>query len=168
MGQRSTTLVITRRFHLQNLNNSVEYLRSLGRLVPFDFLFQSFWLIVSYHFSDLASPISRSRSGAKTNTPAIYLYWTFDQAFYLCRIGTNTTALRSNSWAASNFRAQIRYRFILRTWFSLTTLRGLVRSQSCLVRQNWTKKRECSTGTTVNKNRNYIDNCFSHSPSLRL
>lgn len=56
------------------------------------------------------------------------------------------------------FRA---YRFILRTRFSLTTPRGLVR-------QNWTKKRECSTGTTVNKNRNYIDNCFSPYPSLRL
>jgi hypothetical protein len=47
-------------------------------------------------------------------------------------------------------------------------LRGLVRSQSCLVRRNWTKKRECSTGTTANKDRNYIDNCSSPSPSLRL
>lgn len=47
-------------------------------------------------------PIKASGAkGAKTNTPAIYLYWTFDQAFYLCRIGTNTTALRSNSWAAA-------------------------------------------------------------------
>ncbi|OIT35518.1 hypothetical protein A4A49_59476 [Nicotiana attenuata] len=43
-----------------------------------------------------------------------------------------------------------RYRFILRTWSSLTTLRGLVRSQSCLVTRNWTKKRECSTETTAN------------------
>lgn len=61
-----------------------------------------------------------------------------------------------------------RYRFILRTWSSLTTLRGLVKSQSCLVRRNWTKKRECSTGTTANKDRNYIDNSSSPSPSLRL
>ncbi|CAK9188161.1 unnamed protein product [Ilex paraguariensis] len=53
-----------------------------------------------------------------------------------------------------------RYRFILRTWSSLTTLRGLVR-------RNFTKKRECSTGTTANKDRNYIDNCSSPSPSLR-
>jgi len=60
-----------------------------------------------------------------------------------------------------------RYRFIPRTWSSLTTLRGLVRSQSCLVRRNWTKKRECSTGTTANKDRNYIDNCSSLSPALR-
>jgi len=57
-----------------------------------------------------------------------------------------------------------RYRFIPRTWSSLTTLRGLVRSQSCLVRRNWTNKRECSTGTTANKDRNYIDNCSSPSP----
>lgn len=69
---------------------------------------------------------------------------------------------------ASNFRTVHRYRFILRTWSNFTTLRGLVRSQSCLVRRNWTKKRECSTGTTANKDRNYIDNCSSLSPSLRL
>ncbi|KAF3625009.1 cytochrome c maturation protein CcmB [Capsicum annuum] len=43
-----------------------------------------------------------------------------------------------------------RYRFIPHTWSSLTTLRRLVRSQSCLVRRNWTKKRECSTGSTAN------------------
>ena len=68
---------------------------------------------------------------------------------------------------ASNFRTVHRYRFILRTWSNFTTLRGLVRSQSCLVRRNWTKKRECSTGTTANKDRNYIENCSSLSPSLR-
>jgi hypothetical protein len=43
---------------------------------------------------------------------------------------------------ASNFRTVHRYRFILRTWSNFTTLRGLVRSQSCLVRLYWTKQRK--------------------------
>ncbi len=43
---------------------------------------------------------SFSLGSAKTNKHACYLlYWTFDQAFYPCRIGT--TALRSNSGAAA-------------------------------------------------------------------
>ena len=90
------------------------------------------------------------------------LYWTFDQAFYPCRIGTNhhCTALEQLSGRRPATSVH-RHRFILRTWSSLTTLRGLVR-------RNWTKKRECSTGTTANKDRNYIDNCSSPSPSLRL
>lgn len=64
---------------------------------------------------------------------------------------------------ASNFRAQIQIHssYLVQ---SLTTLRGLVRSPSCLVRRNQTKKGECSTGTTADKDRNYIDNCSSPSP----
>nr|YP_006291826.1 orf42 [Daucus carota subsp. sativus]AEY81180.1 orf42 [Daucus carota subsp. sativus] len=103
----------------------------------------------------------------KQNEHACYLlYWTPDQALYLCRIGTNTTALEQLSGRRPATSVH-RYRFILHTWSSLTTLRGLVRSQSCLVRRNWAKKKECSTGTTANKDRNYIDNCSSPSPSLR-
>lgn len=97
------------------------------------------------------------------------LYWTFDQAFYPCRIGTNHHCIALEQLSGRRPATSVhRYRFILRTWSNFTTLRGLVRSQSCLVRRNWTKKRECSTGTTANKDRNYIDNCSSPSPSLRL
>lgn len=97
------------------------------------------------------------------------LYWTFDQAFYPCRIGTNHHCIALEQLSGRRPTTSVhRYRFILRTWSNFTTLRGLVRSQSCLVRRNWTKKRECSTGTTANKDRNYIDNCSSPSPSLRL
>lgn len=97
------------------------------------------------------------------------LYWTFDQAFYPCRIGTNHHCIALEQLSGRRPATSVhRYRFILRTWSNFTTLRGLVRSKSCLVRRNWTKKRECSTGTTANKDRNYIDNCSSPSPSLRL
>jgi len=97
------------------------------------------------------------------------LYWTFDQAFYPCRIGTNHHCIALEQLSGRRPATSVhRYRFILRTWSNFTTLRGLVRSQSCLVRRNWTKKRECSTGTTANKDRNYIENCSSPSPSLRL
>lgn len=97
------------------------------------------------------------------------LYWTFDQAFYPCRIGTNHHCIALEQLSGRRPATSVhRYRFILRTWSNFTTLRGLVRSQSCLVRRNWTKKRECSTGTTANKDRNYIDNFSSPSPSLRL
>ena len=97
------------------------------------------------------------------------LYWTFDQAFYPCRIGSNHHCIALEQLSGRRPATSVhRYRFILRTWSNFTTLRGLVRSQSCLVRRNWTKKRECSTGTTANKDRNYIDNCSSPSPSLRL
>lgn len=121
-----------------------------------------------------AAPISRSRSGAKTNTPATYCTGPSTRHYTLVESEPTTTVLRSNSWAAagqqSNFRTVHRYRFILRTWSNFTTLRGLVRSQSCLVRLtllNKAKKRECSTGTTANKDRNYIDNSSSLSPALR-
>lgn len=94
---------------------------------------------------------------------------TFDQAFYPCRIGTNHHCIALEQLSGRRPATSVhRYRFILRTWSNFTTLRGLVRSKSCLVRRNWTKKRECSTGTTANKDRNYIDNCSSPSPSLRL
>jgi len=97
------------------------------------------------------------------------LYWTFDQAFYPCRIGTNHHCIALEQLSGRRPATSVhRYRFILRTWSNFTTLRGLVRSQSCLVRRNWTKKRECSTGTTANKDRNYIENSSSPSPSLRL
>lgn len=71
---------------------------------------------------------------------------------------------------ASNFRTVHRYRFILRTWSNFKTLRGLVRKKSVLFGKtllNKAKKRECSTGTTANKDRNYIDNCSSLSPAWR-
>lgn len=50
----------------------------------------------------------------------------------------------SGRWPATSVPENGRgHRFMIRTWSSLTTLRGLVR-------RNWTKKRECSTGTTSN------------------
>ena len=91
--------------------------------------------------------------------------WTFDQAFYPCRIRTNHHCIALEQLSGRRPATSVhRYRFILPTWSNLTTLRGLVRSQSCLVRWNWTKKRECLTGTTVNKDCNYIDNCSSCFP----
>lgn len=119
---------------------------------------------------DGASPIYLSFSFGSQNEHTCYLlYWTFDQAFYPCRIGTNHHCIALEQLSGRRPATSVhRYRFILPTWSNLTTLRGLVRSQSCLVRRNWTKKRECLTGTTVNKDRNYIDNCSSLSPSLRL
>ena len=118
---------------------------------------------------DGASPSSLSFSLGSQNEDACYLlYWTFDQAFYPCRIGTNHHCIALEQLSGRRPATSVhRYRFILRTWSNLTTLRGLVRSQSSLVRRNWTKKRECSTGTTANKDRNYIDNRSSLSPSLR-
>lgn len=80
------------------------------------------------------------------------------------RIGTNHHCIALEELSGRRPATSVhRYRFILRTWSSLTTLRGLVRSQSFLVRRNWTKKRECST--EANKDLNYIDNCSSPSPS---
>lgn len=116
--------------------------------------------------------IYRSRSGAKTNTPATYCTGPSTRHSTLaCRIGTNHHCIALEQLSGRRPATSVhRYRFILPTWSNLTTLRGLVRSQSCLVRRNWTKKRECLTGTTVNKDRNYIDNCssLSLSSSLRL
>ena len=86
-----------------------------------------------------ASPISRSRSGAKTNTPATDCTGPSTRHSTLVESKPTTTVLRSNSWAAAGPSVH-RYRFILRTWSNFTTLRGLVRSQSCLVRRNWTKR----------------------------
>lgn len=106
--------------------------------------------------------------GSQNEHACYLLYWTFDQAFYPCRIGTNHHCIALEQLSGRRPATSVhRYRLILRTWSSLTTLRGLVRSQSCLVRRNWPKKRECSTGTTANKDRNYIDNRSSPSPSLR-
>lgn len=113
---------------------------------------------VNVHSSkDGASPLSRSRSGAKTEHACYLLYWTFDQAFYLCRIGTNHHCIALEQLSGRRPATSVhRYRFILRTWSNLTTLRWLVRSQSSLVRRNWTKKRECSTGRTANKTKTVI------------
>lgn len=115
---------------------------------------------------DGASPISRSRSGAKTKTPATYC--TGPSTRHSTFVESEPRPLHCARTVERPATSVHRYRFILRTWSSLTTLRGLVKSQSCLVRRNWTKKRECSTGTTANKDRNYIDNSSSPSPSLRL
>ena len=107
--------------------------------------------------------------GSQNEHACYLLYWTFDQAFYPCRIGTNHHCIALEQLSGRRPATSVhRYRFILRTWSNFTTLRGLVRSKSCLVRRTWTKKRECSTGTTANKDSNYRDNCSSPSPSLRL
>lgn len=120
---------------------------------------QQGWCIAYFSFS----------LGSQNEHACYLLYWPFDQAFYPCRIGTNHHCIALEQLSGRRPATSVhRYRFILRTWSNLTTLRGLVRSQSCLVRRNWTKKRECSTGTTANKDLNYIDNCSSPSPSLRL
>lgn len=106
--------------------------------------------------------------GSQNEHACYLLYWTFDQAFYPCRIGTNHHCIALEQLSGRRPATSVhRYRFILRNWSNLTTLRGLVRSKSCLERRNYTKKRECSTGTTANKDRNYIDNSSSLSPSLR-
>ncbi|GLT65564.1 hypothetical protein SLA2020_430400 [Shorea laevis] len=61
------------------------------------------------------------------------LYWTFDQAFYPCRIGSNHHCIALEQLSGRRPATSVhRYRFILRTWSNFTTLRGLVRSQSCL------------------------------------
>lgn len=61
---------------------------------------------------------------------------------YICLLRYKRSAPKQGMVGASNFRTVHRYRFILRTWSNFTTLRGLVRSQSCLVRRNWTKQRK--------------------------
>lgn len=50
---------------------------------------------------DGASPISRSRSGAKTNTPDTYCTGPSTRHSTLVESEPTTTALRSNSWAAA-------------------------------------------------------------------
>lgn len=50
---------------------------------------------------DGASPISRSRSGAKRNTPATYCTGPSTRHSTLVESEPTTTALRSNSWAAA-------------------------------------------------------------------
>ena len=80
--------------------------------------------------------------GSQNEHTCYLLYWTFDQAFYPCRIGTNHHCIALEQLSGRRPATSVhRYRFILRTWSNnLTTLRGLVRSQSCLVRRNWTKR----------------------------
>lgn len=120
---------------------------------------QQGWCIAYFSFS----------LGSQNEHACYLLYWTFDQAFYPCRIGTNHHCIALEQLSSRRPATSVhRYIFILRTWSNLTTLRGLVRSQSSLVRRNWTKKRECSTGRTANKDRNYIEFCSSPSLSLRL
>ena len=139
------------------------------------------WVWVQFNWRNLSSQGQRTSQqgwciaylsfslGSQNEHACYLLYWTFDQAFYPCRIETNHHCIALEQLSGRRPATSVhRYRFILRTWSNFTTLRGLVRSQSCLVRRNWTKKRECSTGTTANKDRNYIDNCSSPSPSLRL
>ena len=77
---------------------------------------------------------------------------------YPCRIETNYHCIALEQLSGRRPATSVhRYRFILRTWFSLTTLRGLVRIPSCLVRRTPTKKRECSAVVPADKDRNYID-----------
>lgn len=79
--------------------------------------------------------------GSQNEHACYLLYWTFDQALYPCRIGTNHHCITLEQ--SRGRRPSVhRYRFILRTRSNFTTLRGLVRSQSCLVRLYWTKQRK--------------------------
>ncbi len=102
---------------------------------------QQVWCIASFSFS----------LGSQNEHACYPLYWTFDQAFYPLSNRNQPPLLSclaleelSGRWPATSVPENGRgHRFILRTWSSLTTLRGLVR-------RNWTKKRECSTGTTSN------------------
>jgi len=105
--------------------------------------------------------ISRFRSGAKMNTPATYCTGPSTRHSTLVESEPTTTALIALEQLSGRRPATVvhRYRFIFRTWSNLTTLRGLVRSQSCLVRRNWTFQK----GTTLNKYLNYIENCSSLS-----
>jgi len=48
-----------------------------------------------------AAPLSRSRSGAKTNTPATYCTGPSTRHSTLVESEPTTTVLRSNSWAAA-------------------------------------------------------------------
>ncbi len=67
--------------------------------------------------------------GSQNEHACYLLYWTFDQAFYPCRIGTNHHCIALEQLSGCRPATSVhRYRFILRTWSSLTTLRGLVRS----------------------------------------
>lgn len=112
--------------------------------------------------------------GSQNEDACYLLYWTFDQAFYPCRIGTNhplcADRLRSNSWAAAG--QQLPYRTQIYIHYSyLVQLHNPSRvGQKSVLFGNTlldkAKKIECSTGTTANKDRNYIDNSSSLSPSL--
>ena len=89
------------------------------------------WCIAYFSFS----------LGSQNEDACYLLYWTFDQAFYPCRIETNHHCIALEQLSGRRPATSVdRYRFILRTWSNFTTLRGLVRSQSCLVRRNWTKR----------------------------
>lgn len=86
-----------------------------------------------------ASLIYRSRSGAKTNTPDTYCTLDLRPGPLSNRNQPPLHCARTVERPATSVH---RYRFILRTWFNLTTLHRLVRSPSCLVRRNWTKQRK--------------------------
>lgn len=108
-------------------------------------------------------PISRSRSGAKTNTPDTYCTGPSTRHSTLVESEPTTTALRSNSHAA----AGLPYTDIDSFFVPDPTSQPFAGWSGVMVRRNFFKKRECSTGTTANKDRNYIDNSSSLSPALR-
>ncbi|KAI3670771.1 hypothetical protein L2E82_53726 [Cichorium intybus] len=76
---------------------------------------------------DGASPLSRSRSGAKTNTPATYC--TGPSTRHSTFVESEPIPLHCARTVERPPALPCTDRFILRTWSSLTTLRGLVRTQ---------------------------------------
>lgn len=118
-----------------------------------DFLsfFASQWVGRDKAWFQRKGPVSQRRttsSGAKTNTPATYCTGPSTRHSTLVESEPTTPyvpiacARTVERPPASNFRTVHRYRFIIRTWSNFTTLRGLVRSQSCLVILYWTKQRK--------------------------
>lgn len=124
------------------VSSSPELVVLLWVWVPLDESLKSRFTYIAARMVQRA-PISRSRSGAKTNTPATYCTGPSTRHYTLNRNQPPLYCARTvERPPASNFRTVHRYRFILRTWSNFTTLRGLVRSQSCLVRLYWTKQRK--------------------------
>lgn len=97
-------------------------------------------------------PISRSRSGAKTNTPDTYCTGPSTRHSTLVESEPTTTALRSNSHAA----AGLPYTDIDSFFVPDPTSQPFAGWSGVMVRRNFFKKRECSTGTTANKTKTVI------------
>lgn len=114
---------------------------------------------------DDASPIYLSFSLGSQNEHACYLlYWTFDQAFYPCRIGTNHHCIALEQLSGQ----QLPYTDIDSFFVTGPTSQPFAGwSEVSLVWKDGIRQRKESARPEQRPTSNYIDNCSSLSPSLR-
>jgi hypothetical protein len=81
--------------------------------------------------------------GSQNEHACYLLYWTFDQALYPCRIGTNHHCIALEQLSGRRPATSVPYTDIDSFFVPGPTSQPFaVRSQSCLVRLYWTKQRK--------------------------